>query len=424
MKERIIFFNIVMEYLEIEKSIIDGMVFISGAKNVALPLIYASLLSKGVHIFENVPDILDIRISIQILNQLNVKTKYKDNILEIDTTEFKFKNITFELIKKLRASYYLLGVLIPQINNFTFTYPGGCSFQERPIDYHLDGLKKLGVKIYENDNVFTFDNSSLKENIITLPRPSVGATINLLFSMVQIKAKSEIINPSLDFEAKKVIDYLNKTGHLIEIEENKLIVYGGCSTPIRYVIPYDRVEVATFSLLGAASNRLLIFGIDDSSIDSLLEFFDMLNIKYDYSDNALFVEKSKISKEIKIKLSVDPYLNTDLGPLICAFLLQNNKISIIEDSIYPSRNEYVNELRKLGAKIEVVNNKIIIFPNSKFNESSMFGKDLRGTMSLVIASIISNKKQKVFGLEYLKRGYEDIINKLIKINVDIRRKEQ
>ena len=413
-----------MEYLEIEKSFIDGMVFISGAKNIALPLIYASLLSRGVHIYENVPDIVDIRITLQILNQLNVKTKFKDNVLEIDTSEFKISGLPFELIKKLRASYYLLGVLIPQINKLSFTYPGGCSFQERPIDYHLDGFKKVGVKIIENNDVLSFDNTSLKAGVVILPKPSVGATINLLFTMVQIKGKSEIVNPSFDFEVKEVIKYLNKIGHLIEIEENKLIVYGGCSTPIKHFIPYDRVEVSTFALIGAAINRLLILGVDDNSINSLLSFFDGMNVKYEYHDNALFVEKSPLNKDVKLTLSVDPYINTDLGPLLCAFLLQNKKISIIEDTIYPSRNKYVEELKKIGANIEVVNNKIIIFPNSKFKESVMVGKDLRGTMSLLIASLISEEKQKVFGLEYLERGYEDIINKLKKINTKIRRKEQ
>lgn len=413
-----------MEYLEIEKSFIDGMVFISGAKNIALPLIYASLLSKGVHIYENVPDIVDIRITLQILNQLNVKTKFKNNVLEIDTSEFKFSGLPFELIKKLRASYYLLGVLIPQINKLSFTYPGGCSFQERPIDYHLEGFKKVGVKIIENNDVLSFENTSLKAGVVILPKPSVGATINLLFTMVQIKGKSEIVNPSFDFEVKEVIKYLNKIGHLIEIEENKLIVYGGCSTPIKHFIPYDRVEVSTFALIGAAINRLLILGVDDNSINSLLSFFDVMNVKYEYHDNALFVEKSSLNKDVKLTLSVDPYINTDLGPLLCAFLLQNKKISVIEDTIYPSRNKYVEELKKIGANIEVVNNKIIIFPNSKFKESVMVGKDLRGTMSLLIASLISEEKQKVFGLEYLERGYEDIINKLKKINTKIRRKEQ
>ena len=413
-----------MEYLEIEKSFIDGMVFISGAKNIALPLIYASLLSRGVHIYENVPDIVDIRITLQILNQLNVKTKFKDNVLEIDTSEFKFSGLPFELIKKLRASYYLLGVLIPQINILSFTYPGGCSFQERPIDYHLEGFKKVGVKIIENNDVLSFENTSLKAGVVILPKPSVGATINLLFTMVQIKGKSEIVNPSFDFEVKEVIKYLNKIGHLIEIEENKLIVYGGCSTPIKHFIPYDRVEVSTFALIGAAINRLLILGVDDNSINSLLSFFDVMNVKYEYHDNALFVEKSSLNKDVKLTLSVDPYINTDLGPLLCAFLLQNKKISIIEDTIYPSRNKYVEELKKIGANIEVVNNKIIIFPNSKFKESVMVGKDLRGTMSLLIASLISEEKQKVYGLEYLERGYEDIINKLKKINTKIRRKEQ
>ena len=413
-----------MEYLEIEKSFIDGMVFISGAKNIALPLIYASLLSRGVHIYENVPDIVDIRITLQILNQLNVKTKFKDNVLEIDTSEFKISGLPFELIKKLRASYYLLGVLIPQINKLSFTYPGGCSFQERPIDYHLDGFKKVGVKIIENNDVLSFDNTSLKAGVVILPKPSVGATINLLFTMVQIKGKSEIVNPSFDFEVKEVIKYLNKIGHLREIKDNKLIVYGGCSTPIKHFIPYDRVEVSTFALIGAAINRLLILGVDDNSINSLLSFFDIMSVKYEYHDNALFVEKSSLNKDVKLTLSVDPYINTDLGPLLCAFLLQNKKISIIEDTIYPSRNKYVEELKKIGANIEVVNNKIIIFPNSKFKESVMVGKDLRGTMSLLIASLISEEKQKVYGLEYLERGYEDIINKLKKINTKIRRKEQ
>ena len=157
---------------------------------------------------------------------------------------------------------------------------------------------------------------------------------------------------------------------------------------------------------------------------SYLTFISSKKVNNEYQDNYLLVEKTYLNKPCKLILSIDPSLNTDLGPLLTSFLLTNSKISIIEDRIYPLRNKYVEELKKIGANVEVINNKIVIFPNSKYISNRINGEDLRGCMSLIMSSILSQKRQLIHGIEYLERGYENIVDKLRYINVNIRRKDE
>lgn len=411
-----------MEYLKIDNHHLEGIIHSSGSKNIALPLICASLLSKGVHHFSNVPDISDVRTLLIILSYLHVESTFKEGKLILDTTKFTMEKIPKELIQKLRASYYLLGVLLPQVKELEFTYPGGCSFQERPIDYHLKAFNSMGVEVVENQENLYFKVNNLQSIETKLPRKSVGTTINILFFSLQIKGITIINNPSLDYEVKEVINYLNKVGAYIEIKDNQLIVYGGKKTiSTNYFIPYDRIEIGSFALYGAALGRLLIIGIDQNSLQPLFNLFDLLKVNYSYDNNYLLVEKTNINTPIKITLSSDPFLHTDLGPILCAYLMINKKISIIEDKIYPMRNSYVEELVKLGAKIKIINNKIIIFPNSKFKSAYLYGKDLRGMMGLILGALISNKSQELEGYFYLTRGYENILDKFKNINVNIRR---
>ena len=409
-----------MEYLEINHSEVEGIVCISGSKNIALPIICASLLEKGQYLFSNIPDIKDIRVLLTIFSYLNVNTRFKDNNLFIDTSNLLIKEIPFSLIRKFRAAYYLLGVILSQVDSYVFTYPGGCSFQSRPIDYHLEAFKKLGFNIEIKDDLISFYKERDAEKIISFPKPSVGATINVL--LYASKEQKEIIieNPSLDYEVKEVISYLNKLGAFIQIEDGKIHIFGNkLLTPMNYLIPYDRIECGTYMLLGLMNGKLLILGVNYYANKALFNLFDLLGVVYKYSNESVIVNKFIPNKSIKITLSSDPFLHTDLGPLLCVFFSLGKKIVVIEDLIYEERNSYVNELNKLGLKIKVINNKIIIFPYSKFKEASLYGKDLRGSMSLLLGAISSGKKIKLYGGEYIERGYENYLSKLTSINVKI-----
>lgn len=411
-----------MKYINVKPSNSEGIVFASGSKNIALPLICASLITRSKVKLNNVPDILDVRNLLDILNDLNVKTKFVNNTLLIDSSNLIYKDFSFSKIKKLRASYYLLGALIPSNKKIIFTYPGGCNFQARPIDLHLYAFSCLNIQIEEKDDLLVFTHNDLHSGRIEFSKKSVGATINALLSSCQINGKTIIRNPCFDYEVIQVCDFLNRIGGSVIINQsiNQIIVEGKKQFAIdEYLVKPDRIEVGTYALLGINKGKTLIINVDISPLNALLKLFDYLKINYSYGDNYLLVNKSNINKDVKLILNTDPYLHTDLGPLLCAFLLKNSKISIIKDLVYPKRNSYIEELNKMGAKIKVINDQIIIFPHSIFNTSVTSGKDLRGTMSLLLCAIFSNMEQQITDYNYLLRGYDNLFEKLKNLNIRI-----
>lgn len=416
-----------MKYINVKPSHAEGIVFASGSKNIALPLICASLITRSKVKLKNVPDILDVRNLLDILNDLNVETKFTNNTLIIDSINLLYEDFSFSKIKKLRASYYLLGALIPLNKKMIFTYPGGCNFQARPIDLHLYAFSCLNVKVEENNGFLVFTHDDLHSGIIDFSKKSVGATINALLCSCQISGKTIIKNPCFDYEVIQVCDFLNKIGGNVRADQlnNQIIVEGKRQFSINeYTIKPDRIEVGTYALLGINMGKTLIINVDLSSLNALLKLFDDLKINYSYGDNYLLVDKSFVNKEVKLILNTDPYLHTDLGPLLCAFLLKNSKISIIEDLVYPKRNSYIEELNKMGAKIRVINDQIIIFPHSVFNSNVTSGKDLRGTMSLLLCALFSNKEQQITDYNYLLRGYDNLFEKLKNLNIEIEESEK
>ena len=408
-----------MRLIEIKPSEIQGIISCSGSKNITLPLIACTLLTRGRCILNNVPDILDVRIMLDICNHLGVKTYFKDNQLTIDSTSLSPNTIPKNLIEKIRASYYFLPIILPLVEKYKFSFPGGCLFQERPINFHLEAFKQFGVNVRISKEI-EFEIDELKATNIIIPKKSVGATINIILLALSIKGTTKIINPSLDVEVLEVIKFLKKAKGKIQIENQNIIVEGSKLSPVDFTILNDRIENGTYALLGASCGKISILNFDPVQNKILLDLFDSLSIKY-RCHSFLVVEKSYINYPLSLVLSNDNnHLHTDLGPILVAFLLRNTKISIIEDIVYPQRLSYIDELIKLGAKIRGINNKIIIFPHSNFLSTKLIGKDLRGTMSLIIGAIISKKEQIVEGYEYLLRGYENIIDKLMGIEVAIK----
>lgn len=406
--------------MKILPSKIEGIVVPSGSKNISLPIICSTLFINGECRIENVPKLFDVQILLDIFSLLNVDYHFYDNVLYVNSKNKKNNEIPLSLIKQIRASYYLLGCLLPSFKRMVFTYPGGCSFQDRPIDYHIEAFKKLGVIITKHNDEIIFEANNLIPNQVEFKNKSVGATLNTIFLMLQIEGRSEIINPSNDFEVIEVINYLKKSKAIIYYENNKLIIYGGKNLySCNFKIKSDRIEIATFAFLASIRGKLLICDVVKNNNLALFNILKLLKINYSYENSCLFIKESEIDKSHYFILNNDPGIPTDIGPLLAVLLLKNEKISIIEDKIYPYRNKYVNELKKIGAKMVIKNNKIIIFPHSIFNSNVLNGMDLRGTMSLVLGGYFSYLPQEIDSIFYLTRGYENIFGKLKDINMRI-----
>lgn len=411
-----------MRYLHFRNSPVEGLVYISGSKNIALALLCASLLIKGKVVLNNVPNINDINVMLDIAKLLNVDVNfnYKNNRLVLDSSNISYDDIPFSLVNKLRASYYFIPILLSLKDDFEFYFPGGCSFQSRPIDLHLHAFSLLGIDYEISDSTIHFFKKELHANKISFDKKSVGATINAILLAIQIKGTTVIINPSLDIEVLEVINFIKTANGLIYIEDEKIYINGiNTLKEVEYDVLPDRIEMGTFGLIGASCGKLLILNFKYELLKPLIELFSYLNVNFQY-DEYLLVEKSIIDKPVKITLSSEPNIHTDLGPIVCSFLLLNKKISIIEDIVYPKRNSYVFELIKMGAKIRIINEKIIIFPNSSLHPNILKGSDLRGTMSLLLAGLISKESFLLEGYNYLSRGYENIIQKLNDISIDVK----
>lgn len=399
---------------------LNGDVFVAGSKNASLALIAASLLTKDKVIIQNVPKIQDVFELLEIIKTLNVKYDFVSSVLIIDSSKIEYRSLNIEAVKKLRASYYLMGIMLTLFNKCEICYPGGCDLGNRPIDMHLLSFKELGVSIRFEKGIYKLELLSPKNSTITFNKKSVGATINTLFlasSFEQVKIKNISIEP----EVMQVIEALTLMGVEILVEEENCVIKGRKNKNgfMISVIP-DRIEAGTYALIGAAtSNELRIHNVKIDHLKSLLDVFDEINVKYSFIKNELVIYESKNIKGIEITTNPYPGFPTDLQQPLTALLTKASSDSVIEETIYKDRTAHIYELNNMGANIKINKGKYYIQGNKKLKGKMIIGKDLRGTASLILAALMSEGKSEILGLNYLERGYSNLINNLKEIGAKI-----
>ena len=404
-------------------NLLRGSINVNGSKNAALALIAASLLTKGKVTLNNVPNILDVHVFIDILQYLNVKVSFNNNCLTLDSTYIEYKSLLIDEIKKLRASSYLMGVFLSLFNKVEIYNPGGCSFSERPIDYHLNGFKTFGVDINEVNSSLFLEVNNIKNGYYYIPNISVGTTIDLLL-FASLKDNTFIIdNIALESEVEEVIKFLKLLDvEIIKIRERTLLIKGKkeLKKDINYTVMNDRIEAATLALFGAAlGDNLTINGFNLLDNLYLLNIFNKLKVPYILKENKLIISKVKDFKGIDLETNPFPLLPTDIQPILTVFLSLGIDESSIKENIYPSRISYVYELNKLNYNIKINNNKIIIKNSKKLKGNIVYGKDLRGSCALLLAALLIDDISYLEGYYFIKRGYEDLINRLNLLGANI-----
>ena len=404
-------------------NLLRGSINVNGSKNAALALIAASLLTKGKVTLNNVPNILDVHVFIDILQYLNVKVSFNNNCLTLDSTYIEYKSLLIDEIKKLRASSYLMGVFLSLFNKVEIYNPGGCSFSERPIDYHLNGFKTFGVDINEVNSSLFLEVNNIKNGYYYIPNISVGTTIDLLL-FASLKDNTFIIdNIALESEVEEVIKFLKLLDvEIIKIRERTLLIKGKkeLKKDINYTVMNDRIEAATLALFGAAlGDNLTINGFNLLDNLYLLNIFNKLKVPYILKENKLIISKVKDFKGIDLETNPFPLLPTDIQPILTVFLSLGIDESSIKENIYPSRISYVYELNKLSYNIKINNNKIIIKNSKKLKGNIVYGKDLRGSCALLLAALLIDDISYLEGYYFIKRGYEDLINRLNLLGANI-----
>lgn len=401
---------------------LSGTITISGAKNSAVALIPASLLSDGIVKIDNIPNISDIDALNEILQFLGAKVSLKDGMIEIDPTKIENKEIPKEVSSKLRASYYFMSALLGKYKHVEMYFPGGCKIGARPIDQTLKGFETLGAVVKEEDNKFTIDAEELRGGHVYLDMPSVGATINTMLVAVRAKGLTIIDNAAKEPEIVNVATFLNNMGAKItgagtsEIRIVGVDTLNGCFAE---VIP-DRIETGTYVIAGALlGNNLKINNIIPEHIESLTLKLKEMGVKMDIGNNYIVINKCDKPKAVSLKTLGYPGFPTDLQQPITTLLTQCVGTSVLEETIYENRFQNVPYLNEMGADIEIVGRKIKVKGATLLTGKEVTATDLRAGACLVLAALKAEGQTTIDSIEHVLRGYENIITKLQNVGADI-----
>jgi len=405
-----------MQRLEIEgKHILEGEVRISGAKNSAVALIPASVLSDGIVTISNVPNITDRDALNEILEYLNADVKIEDETMVIDSTNIENKEIPESISKKLRASYYFMGALLGKYKKVNMYFPGGCKIGARPINLHLKGFEALGAIVTERENQYIIEADELIGNNIYLDIASVGATINIMLAAVKAKGTTIIENAAKEPEVVNVAMFLNNMGARITgagTSEIKIIGVSkleGCS---HEVIP-DRIEAGTYMIAASlVGNNVKISNVIPEHLDALLLKLKEIGIKIEVGNDYFIISKSDNMKSVNIKTLPYPGFPTDLQQPITTLLTQCEGSSKVEETIYENRFLNVDYLNKMGSNIKTKDKEAIVYGVTPLKGCEVIATDLRAGACLVLAALIAEGKTTIHNIDHILRGYEGIVEKL------------
>jgi UDP-N-acetylglucosamine 1-carboxyvinyltransferase len=404
-----------------------GEVSISGAKNSAVAILPASILVDGPCRIENVPDISDVKALADILKELGADIIFEDNeVLNIKTQYLKSNIATYDMIKRLRASYYLMGALLGKFNKAEVSMPGGCDFGFRPIDQHIKGFEALGAKVEIDRGIVKLEAEKLKGCQIYLDVVSVGATINIMLAAVKAEGITSIENASKEPHVVDVANFLNAMGANIKGAGTDVIKIKGVSSlaggATHSVIP-DMIEAGTFMIAAAATKGdVTIRNIIPKHVESLSAKLVEMNVRIDEGGDYVRVVGTDRVDKVNIKTLPYPGFPTDLHPPVAVLLCRGNGTSTITEGIWDTRFQYVDELKRMGANIKVEGRMAVIEGVPRLSGAPVRATDLRAGAAMVIAGLVAEGVTEVYNVEYISRGYENLETKLRGLGADIVRK--
>lgn len=405
---------------------LSGTIHISGAKNSAVALVPASLLSDEEVVIDQIPNITDIDALDEILIYLGATIKREGSTMTIHSEKIQNKEIPEEISKKLRASYYFMGALLGKYKKVEMYFPGGCAIGKRPIDQHLKAFEALGATIQIEGNKYKIEADKLIGNDIYLDCASVGATMNAMLASVKAVGKTVIHNAAKEPEIVNVATLLNNMGADIEgAGTSEIIITGVEKLGKAYieVIP-DRIEAGTYIILGALlGNPLTIENIIPNHIEALLSKLKEIGVPYDLSANRITVWAKSNLTPTAITTAVYPGFPTDLQQPITTLLTLVPGTSKVTETIYENRFQNISYLNEMGAKIKVDGDTLTIEGVDKLHGNVVKATDLRAGACLFLAGLKADGTTTIEHVEYVLRGYENIIEKLTKVGAKIELKE-
>lgn len=401
---------------------LEGEVKNSGSKNAALPILAATILNGGKTTLYNVPNIQDVNTMFEILKEIGATITRKNNKVIINTNKIHTYEIPDNLMRKMRSSVILAGAIIGKYHKAKFSYPGGCEIGARPIDLHLKGFEKLGIKINEEFGEIVCESDKIIGNQISLDFPSVGATENIILAACLGEGTTIITNAAKEPEIEDLVKYLNRMGTKIKGAGTDKIEITGVKhlSEVSYNIMPDRIEAGTYLIAGAITGgEIKITNANHEHIEPILTKLEEANCKIQVNKNEIEIIAPKRVKAVDIKTMPYPGFPTDMQSVFGALLATAKGTSIITENIFESRYKYVQELVRMGAKIKVECRSAIIKGTRKFQGANVVATDLRGGAALVIAGLAAKGITEVENVDYILRGYENMEQKLKKLGAKI-----
>ncbi len=407
---------------------LSGEVCISGAKNAALPIIVASLLAEGKTVLKNVPNLMDIRTIIKVIEVLGAKCEFSQekNTLSITAENIKSNEVPYELVKTMRASYYVMGPLLALNGEAVVSLPGGCAIGERPVDIHLSGFEAMGAEItLEHGNITArTGKDKLKGASYKMSKVSVGATANLMMGAVLAKGKTILENCAMEPDIVDLGSFLIKMGakitglgtERIEIEGVKKL------NAVTYTVMPDRIEAGTFLIAGAITGgKVTIKKIVPEHIGALIDSLREMGYRVDTSKDSATVYPSKKLKGTIIRAVPYPGFPTDLQAPVMALASVVPGISTVTETIFENRFTHVPELRRMGADITIEGNTAIVRGVKSLSSAPVMMSDLRAGAALVVAALAAKGETEIRRIYHSDRGYENLPEKLSSLGARIER---
>ena len=406
---------------------ISGTIVISGSKNATLPILASTILTNKKVVIKNIPIVKDVLTMVELLCTIGSTVKFdkKGKKIEIFNKKLLKTFAPYHLLKTMRAGVLVLGPLLAKYKIAKVSLPGGCAIGSRPINFHLDALKKMGAKIKIKDGyIFASAKKGLKGCTIKFPIISVGATENILIAACFAKGETKLRNCALEPEIDDLICFLKKLGCKIKRTGKRNInVFGvkELKSTVHKII-FDRIETGTYIIAAALTKgRLKIKNINPKLMSTEISLLNKMGVDIIKKKNYIIASRLKKLKNINIMTKPYPGFSTDLQAQIMVLMTRAEGVSTIKEGIFENRFMHVSELRRMGAQIEIKGNKAKIFGKSKLNGAELMATDLRASVCLVLAGLVPSNKTVVNRIYHLDRGYEKIENKLSNCGAQIKR---
>ena len=404
-----------MDKFYIEQSIpLAGEVKVSGAKNAALPIIAASLLPDSPCKLDDIPDLRDVNHLSQILEGMGARVEYGPNSLEIDPRSVDEFEADPELAQKLRASYYILGVMLAKTGRARTSLPGGCKIGNRPIDLHLKGFRALGAEVEIEKGTVEVRADNLRGSDIYLDYPSVGATINIMLAASRAEGRTVIENAAREPEIVDLANFLTVMGAEIKGVGTDVIKIEGVDEMhgVEHEIIPDRIEAGTYIIAGAlAGEDVFVRNVLDEHLKPLLAKLREMGVEIQQDISGVRVSRPETLNSVDVKTLPYPGFPTDLQAQMMVLLTQAESSSVVTETVWEDRFSHVEELNRMGARIKLDDNSALITP-AGLEGAEVTAPDLRAGAALILAGLIAEGETVIKEISHVRRGYERVVEKI------------